>query len=65
MSSEPSLYPGSLPASVTCPFCGVADSRPLALFGSLLMTAQYHCNGCNTTFEWVRRETIVPPSGEQ
>jgi hypothetical protein len=27
----------------------------------LLMTSQYHCNGCNTTFEWVRREPEVRP----
>jgi len=45
-----------LPESVECPFCGSDDSRPLAIFGSLLMTAQYYCNGCRTTFEWIRRE---------
>lgn len=65
MCPEPSPYTDSLPATVTCPFCGVADSKPLAVFGSLLMTSQYHCNGCNTTFEWVRREPVAPPSGER
>ncbi|MBO06717.1 MAG: hypothetical protein CL478_00320 [Acidobacteria bacterium] len=45
-----------MPAAVECPFCGSRDSKPLAVFGSLLMTSQYHCNACKTTFEWVRRE---------
>ena len=47
----------SLPATVACPFCGSRDSEPLATYGSLLMTSQYYCNGCRTTFEWLRRES--------
>lgn len=51
-----SLHTRDLPQRVTCPFCGSHDSKPLATFGSLLMTSQYYCNDCHTTFEWVRRE---------
>jgi len=39
-----------------CPFCGSDETTPLATFGSLLMTSQYYCRSCKTTFEWVRRE---------
>lgn len=56
MPTDPSPYTAALPEAVECPFCGSHDSKPLATFGSLLMTAQYHCNACNTTFEWVRRD---------
>jgi rubredoxin len=58
--TDPSPHTAALPEDVECPFCGNRDSKPLALFGSLLMTAQYHCNACNTTFEWVRREDAGP-----
>ncbi len=47
----------ALPEAVACPFCDSDDSSPLAAFGSLLMTAQYYCNACHTTFEWVRQES--------
>ena len=52
-----SPYTAALPAAVACPFCSSHDSKPLAAFGSLLMTSQYYCNSCRTTFEWVRRES--------
>ena len=50
------LYPAQVPIDDSCE----AINHPLAVFGSLLMTAQYHCNACNTTFEWVRREDVEP-----
>jgi len=52
-----SPHTAALPDAVACPFCAGHDSKPLAAFGSLLMTSQYYCNACRTTFEWVRRET--------
>lgn len=61
MAGTTSPYTEKLPTTVRCPFCGSSDSKPLAAFGSLLMTSQYHCNDCNTTFEWVRREHDAPP----
>jgi hypothetical protein len=60
MSKVTKPYTKDLPAAVICPFCGSDDSEPLAAFGSLLMTSQYYCNACNTTFEWVRREHELP-----
>ena len=56
MATDSSLHAAALPAEVECPFCGSRDSKPLAVFGALLMTSQYQCNACNTIFEWVRRE---------
>jgi predicted nucleic acid-binding Zn ribbon protein len=53
-----SPHTAELPAAVTCPFCGGRATRPLATFGSLLMTSQYYCDDCRTTFEWVRREDV-------
>ncbi len=58
VATDSSPHTAALPEDVECPFCGSRDSKPLAVFGSLLMTAQYHCNACNTTFEWVRREDV-------
>ena len=52
-----SPHTAALPAAVACPFCNGHDSKPLAAFGSLLMTSQYYCNTCRTTFEWVRCES--------
>jgi hypothetical protein len=60
MGKDRSPYTESLPPSVTCPFCGGRDTRPLAAFGSLLMTSQYYCNACRTPFEWLRRESVEP-----
>ena len=60
MATDSSPHTAALREDVECPFCGSRDSKPLAVFGSLLMTAQYHCNACNTTFEWVRREDGKP-----
>jgi len=65
MTAERSPHTAALPDTATCPFCGSDDSKPLAVFGSLLMTSQYHCNSCNTTFEWVRREHPRPPSAQR
>jgi len=61
VGSATSPYTAQLPETVTCPFCSSRETEPLAAFGSLLMTSQYHCRGCNTTFEWVRRERGTPP----
>lgn len=58
-----SPHTAALPATVVCPFCGGRSTRPLATFGSLLMTSQYYCDDCKTTFEWVRREGTAPPCG--
>jgi hypothetical protein len=60
MSADRSPHTESLPPSVTCPFCGGRDTRPLATFGSLLMTSQYYCAACRTPFEWLRRESDTP-----
>jgi len=61
VASDNSPYVAELPASAECPFCHSDNSRPLATFGSLLMTSQYYCDDCKTTFEWVRREGDVSP----
>ena len=58
MTNPTSPYTERLPETVKCPFCGSDNSKPLITFGSLLMTSQYHCDDCNTTFEWVRREHV-------
>ncbi|HEX9698031.1 MAG TPA: hypothetical protein VGD06_01110 [Acidobacteriota bacterium] len=60
MGADRTPYTESLPPSVTCPFCGGRDTRPLATFGSLLMTSQYYCDACRTPFEWLRRESVEP-----
>ncbi len=56
MATARSPYTVGLPRAVDCPFCGSDETTPLATFGSLLMTSQYYCRSCKTTFEWVRRE---------
>lgn len=54
--SRGSTDSGDLPGRARCPFCGGRDTAPLATFGSLLMTSQYHCRRCRSTFERVRAE---------
>lgn len=54
-SRDPSDF-GEPPARVRCPFCGGRDTELVATFGSLLMTSQYHCRPCRSTFEHVRNE---------
>jgi len=46
-----------LPSRARCPFCDGRDTAPLASYGSLLMTSQYHCRRCRSTFERVRSES--------
>lgn len=45
--------------SVTCAFCGSGDTEPTSIYGCHMMTAQYFCHGCRTTFDWVREEWNV------
>lgn len=43
-----------MPAPPTCPWCGSDDVSELAAYGSLLMTAQWHCESCHSPFERIR-----------
>jgi hypothetical protein len=44
---------------LTCPWCGAADTEQIAVYGSLLMTAQWFCNACGSPFERVRHRGRV------
>ena len=46
---------GSMP-SVTCAFCDSGDTEPTSIYGCHMMTAQYFCRSCRSTFDWVRDE---------
>ena len=46
-------------ATVECPFCGSANTELLSLFGQQLMTVQYYCNSCRTSFERVKGRDIL------
>lgn len=47
-----------LPATVTCPFCGGADTELHSAFGARLSFASYWCHACHTAFDWLR---AAPP----
>lgn len=44
---------------VACAFCGSNDTEPTSIYGCHMMTAQYLCHGCRSTFDWVREEWDV------
>jgi hypothetical protein len=49
------LEPAAAPAGgLTCPWCGSGDVAEIAQYGSLLMTAQWFCDGCGSAFERIR-----------
>lgn len=41
---------------VCCPFCGSAETRREANFGTTLGYAQFYCFHCRTPFEWIKWE---------
>lgn len=47
---------GSLPENPPCPHCESEDTELMSIFGSVLANAQYYCNGCRTTFEYMKWE---------
>lgn len=50
-----SLEPAPAPSDgLRCPWCGSADVAEIAQYGSLLMTAQWFCDGCGSAFERIR-----------
>lgn len=46
--------PADLPEHAQCPHCGSEDTELMSPFGSVLANAQYYCQGCRTTFEYVK-----------
>jgi len=42
--------------AVTCAFCGGKNTEPTSIYGCHMMTAQYFCHDCRSTFDWVREE---------
>lgn len=47
-----------MPQEVPCAFCGSADTEPVAVYGCHMMTSQYFCHACRSTFDWVRDESV-------
>lgn len=45
---------GELPDNLACPHCESRDTELMSPFGSVLANAQYYCNGCSTTFEYMK-----------
>lgn len=45
---------GELPDHPACPHCESRDTELMSPFGSVLANAQYYCNGCSTTFEYMK-----------
>lgn len=39
---------------MTCPWCGSSDVHQIGGYASLLMTAQWFCDGCGSPFERIR-----------
>jgi hypothetical protein len=45
-----------LPEHPKCPHCGSEDTRLMSPFGSVLANAQFYCEDCRTTFEFMKWE---------
>ena len=52
-----SVVPSELPQAIVCPFCASACTEPTATYGSHMMTAQYYCRDCRSSFDWARLES--------
>lgn len=46
---------GSMPG-VQCAFCDSPDTEPTSIYGCHMMTSQFYCRSCRSTFDWVRDE---------
>lgn len=62
VGDEPRRHRGVLPreqmpGDVECAFCGSVDTEPVAVYGCHMMTSQYFCHACRSTFDWVRDES--------
>jgi transposase-like protein len=40
--------------AVDCAFCDSPDTEPTSVYGCHMLTAQYLCRACKSTFDWVR-----------
>jgi hypothetical protein len=54
-----SVVPREKMPVVQCAFCDSADTEPTSIYGCHMMTAQYFCRSCRSTFDWVREEWQV------
>jgi transposase-like protein len=39
-----------------CPFCDRSETTRVGQWGGQIITAQWHCQGCNSYFEALREE---------
>jgi hypothetical protein len=62
MQKEKSKRQTAKGSTVACPFCGSAETRREANFGTTLGYAQFYCCACRTPFEWIKWEENAPPA---
>ena len=51
-----SVIPRQAMPEAACAFCGSSATEPLSIYGCHMMTAQYYCRSCRSTFDSVRDE---------
>jgi hypothetical protein len=50
------VLPRQAMPDVDCAFCGSSDTEPIAVYGCHMLTAQYLCRNCKSTFDWIRND---------
>jgi transposase-like protein len=48
------VLPRAAMPEVDCAFCGSSETEPTSIYGSHMLTSQYFCHGCKSSFDWVR-----------
>ena len=50
------FIPRAAMPAVACAFCDSTDTEPTSAYGCHMLTAQYYCRACRSSFDWVRDE---------
>ncbi|NKB88574.1 MAG: hypothetical protein GKS06_10170 [Acidobacteria bacterium] len=48
------VLPRQAMPDVDCAFCGSSETEPTSMYGCHMLTSQYFCHSCRTTFDRVR-----------
>ena len=50
------VLPRQAMPDVDCAFCGSSETEPISVYGCHMLTSQYLCRSCKSTFDRVRND---------